>query len=68
MTRTWTKIIRRGGDANIGAALTRLAQQAVSVHMFEAADRQARMLGPAGGTDAGLSISHAMPLGVEGRS
>lgn len=37
MTRKWLDIIAQGQDANLGAALIRLARQAETVHRFEAA-------------------------------
>ena len=41
MTRKWLDIIAQGQDANLGAALIRLARQAETVHRFEAARRMA---------------------------
>ena len=37
MTSKWLDIIAQGQDANLGAALIRLARQAETVHRFEAA-------------------------------
>ena len=46
MTTGWKQIIDSAGDATIGAALVRLAQQAAAVHLHETAK-----LTPAPGTD-----------------
>ncbi len=39
MTHKWMDIFARAHDEDLGAALTRLARQAVAVHQFEVAAR-----------------------------
>ena len=55
MSKRWTQLIRNGQDANLGAALIRLTQQAVAVHQYEAA-REAIADRPAPGSFFGDEV------------
>ena len=60
MDRRWLGLIEQGGDADLGAALVRLARQAERVHAMEVARSASASAEPAcvsragafGGTDA----------------
>jgi hypothetical protein len=64
MSGKWTKIIEQAGDESIGAALTRLAQAAAGVHMFQST-RAAQGERRAGGTGDDSSLPGVLGLRMD---